>query len=179
MKRCRTCNTLFEVQFDSMREVCCSVPCAIEWASTDKGKKHAQTAYKAETRRMRADAKTKGAWMKEAEAVFNKFIRLRDVGKPCISCLKPPRKKNAGHFKSKGRYPELRFNEDNVHLQCEYCNTYLSGNLANYRPNLIDKIGLERVEALEGPRQLTNYIIEDLKEIKAKYKAKVKSMESE
>ena len=106
----------------------------------------------------------------KAQTAFNKFVRTRDEGNDCISCGKPPKKKNAGHYKSRGAYPELRFDVFNCHLQCEHCNTHLSGNLSNYRVNLISKIGLDKVEWLEGPHEPKRYTIEDLKEIQVTFK---------
>lgn len=43
----------------------------------------------------------------------------------------------------------MRFMEDNVHGQCLQCNYFLSGNLLNYRRNLIVKIGQEAVDKLD------------------------------
>jgi len=83
-----------------------------------------------------------------AVSVFNKFIRLRDEGQPCISCGKY-KKLQAGHYYSAGKHENLRFEEDNVNGQCLQCNYYLSGNLLNYREGLIKKIGIERVERLD------------------------------
>jgi hypothetical protein len=78
---------------------------------------------------------------------------------------------------SVGSTPELRFNEDNVHLQCERCNSFLSGNLLNYRINLIERIGVERVEFLERkdhePSKLT---IEEIQAITKKYRNKLKNI---
>lgn len=79
---------------------------------------------------------------------FNAFIRHRDAGQPCISCGQM-KTLQAGHFYPAGRHNNLRFNEDNVHGQCLQCNYYNSANLHPYRHNLIKKIGIERVEALD------------------------------
>ena len=97
-------------------------------------------------------------WLKsKAQTVFNKFIRERDSDYKgfgmCISSGKPlivpSSNAHAGHFYSAGHYPELRFNEDNVHLQGKSDNYFKSGNLLEYRKNLIKKIGIERVEKLD------------------------------
>lgn len=88
---------------------------------------------------------------------FNKFIRDRDTDENgfgfCLSSGKPlkvPSKNaQAGHFYSAGKYPELRYNEDNVHLQGKSDNYFNAGNLLEYRKNLIKKIGIERVEKLD------------------------------
>jgi len=51
--------------------------------------------------------------IKKAERKFNKFIRTRDLDKPCISCGRYSRLE-AGHYYSGGHHPALRFNELNV-----------------------------------------------------------------
>jgi hypothetical protein len=62
--------------------------------------------------------------------------------------------------------PSLRFNTYNCHKQCAPCNNHLSGNLVEYRANLINKIGQARVDWLEGPQDTKNMDIEYLKRIK-------------
>ena len=107
---------------------------------------------------------------KLTQASFNAWIRFRDEGEPCNSCGRSTGCKiNAGHYLSVGSHPELRFNPLNVNLQCEYCNVYKSGNIKEYRPRLIDKIGLELVEWLEGPNDAMKYTCEQLREIRAYY----------
>lgn len=89
--------------------------------------------------------------IKIATVHFNKFIRERDKDKPCISCGKF-KSLQAGHYLSAGHHANLRFNELNTNGQCAGCNLFLSGNLINYRINLVKKIGLEKVEFLESQR---------------------------
>ena len=119
-----------------------------------------------------------GDWKKRLqERYFNKFILLRDKGKPCISCGRLTGcKVNAGHFLSVGSHPELRFNEDNVALQCEHCNSFLSGNPVEYEKRLREKIGNERVDFLKGPHEMPRYRVDDIKEMIEIYKAKIKHL---
>jgi len=115
--------------------------------------------------------------MPAAQKAFNAFIRVRDEGRPCISCGRSTGcKLNAGHYKSVGSTPELRFEELNCHLQCEHCNSFKSGNIELYRPNLIKKIGLDKVELIEGPHEPKKYTCEQLLEIEQYYKQKLKLM---
>ena len=91
-----------------------------------------------------------------------------------------------GHYLSVGAYPELRFSTFNANLQCTRCNggagkygKFNSKELTvtqHYRENLIKKIGIENVEWLEGPHETQNRTIEDIKEIKAYYKDKLKEI---
>lgn len=101
----------------------------------------------------------------EAQIVFNRFIRYRDKNMPCISCNTKKANFDAGHYQSAGQNPQLRFNELNCHKQCVKCNRLLSGNLKEYRINLIKKIGLARVEELECDNSVRKYSIEDYKNV--------------
>jgi hypothetical protein len=121
--------------------------------------------------------KSRADWIKEAQVIFNRFIRARDAGNDCISCGRNTGSKiNAGHYLATGSHPHLRFNENNVNLQCEHCNTYKSGNQAAYRPRLIEKIGLQAVEELESNNDVMKWSIDDLKQIKELYKRKLKEL---
>ncbi|MNJ66726.1 Bacteriophage Lambda NinG protein [compost metagenome] len=125
--------------------------------------------------------------MREAQVLFNEFIRLRDAGQPCISCDSLPSdhdlitgsRWDAGHYRSVGACPELRFEPLNVHRQCVKCNRNLSGNAVEYRIRLVQRIGADRVAFLEGPHQPRKYTIEDLKAIKAEYRAKIKQLKEQ
>lgn len=86
--------------------------------------------------------------IKIAEKHFNKYIRERDKDKCCISCGNPCHS-DAGHYYSGGHYPELRFNEMNVHGQCRSCNSFKHGNLIEYRKGLEKRIGLKEIETLD------------------------------
>lgn len=48
-----------------------------------------------------------------------------------------------------------------------------------YRRHLIEKIGLEKVEWLEGPHEAKHYSIDEIKQLIATYKAKCKELEKE
>lgn len=137
----------------------------------------------AKTVEHRAEAKqrvkTRGAHVLELQAAFNEWIRCRDAEQPCISCGSYAGQWHAGHYRSVGSCPELRFEPDNVHRQCAACNTTLAGNLAAYRVNLIAKIGLERVEWLEGPHSPKKLTLPEIQEMKAFYRAEVRRLKKE
>ena len=176
-KKCRVCKLLYQPY--STTAVVCSPRCAISLNDQRKVKKEkiAEKAVRKQQKEAKIRIKTKSDWMKEAQVEFNKYIRLRDSGQVCISCQKPAKKANAGHFKTTKAYPELRFNEDGCHLQCEHCNTYLSGNIAAYRINLIKKIGLDKVEWLEGKHPPAKLTIDDIMAIKVHYRNKAKGLQ--
>lgn len=127
---------------------------------------------------MKTDLKTTQDWLKEAQTIFNQYIRLRDQGQLCISCNTIPKKKNAGHYYSQGGHSNVRFDEDNVHLQCEACNTYLSGNLLNYQIGIEKRIGAEKLIELQGKAHIEKrWSVEELKELIRIYKIKVKQLQ--
>ena len=126
-------------------------------------------------------------WTKKAQVQFNKYIRIRDKDEPCISCGLPPYDRSkltggywqAGHYRSTGAAPELRFEPDNCHKQCPSCNNHKSGNIVDYRINLVKKIGHDRIEWLEGPHKPKRFRVEDLKEIERYWKDQVKNVSRE
>lgn len=171
-KKCKHCRDLF-TPFNSMTKVC-SPTCALALVRNGK-----QKEFNRVTREKKQAIKSRGDWLKEAQVEFNKFIRLRDAKLPCVSCGSMPNDNNlmtgsrwdCGHYKSRGSAPELRFEELNCAKQCVKCNRDLSGNIVNYRIELIARIGEDKLAWLEGPHSPKKYTIDEIKAIKAKYNA--------
>lgn len=164
----------------------CSIACAKAMAKDPTLQK---VAAKAITKQKRQDLqerreklKTKGDHLREAQQAFNAFIRERDrlEGHCCISSGRPldwnGNAVDAGHYRSVGSAPHLRFNEMNCNAQSKHDNRYLSGNVAEYRLGLIARYGLEAVETLERDQSVRRYTIEDLQAIKALYRQKLKDL---
>lgn len=185
-RRCAHCKKYFHQETGVIRgtQFFCSNDHLIEYAVSNskalanKGRQIQQKEEKAALRQRKEELRPRSWYLKECQKWFNKFIRLRDDGDSCISCGRNTgAKMNAGHYRSVGSCPELRYEEDNCHLQCEHCNSYKSGNIEHYRPALIAKIGLPRVVEIEGPHEPKKYTIDDLKELITKYKKKCKKLE--
>lgn len=177
-KRCKVCKTEFTTS--KPLQTVCGIRCALDIALKKKELKQAkERAEEAKAdRAKREKLKSRADWAREAQAAFNKWVRLRDAGKPCISCQRHHTGQiHAGHYLSRGARPELAYEPMNCWSQCAPCNTHLSGNIALYRKNLVELIGLEKVEWLEGPHEPKHYSIDDLKNIKAIYTAKCKELE--
>lgn len=157
----------------------CGVSCAIShagWLKAKASQDRAKEERKADKAK-RDRIKTRSDWAREAQQAFNAYIRARDAGLPCISCGRHHQGQNhAGHYISRGARPELAYHEDNCWKQCSPCNTHLSGNLVLYRANLIARIGLERVEWLEGPHDPVKRSAQDLQAIRDEYRAKLKAL---
>lgn len=177
-KRCRveSCGASFIPS--RMGQAVCSPACAIIDApkNQDRARKAIQQEDRKSLREAKERIKTKGQYMREAQTEFNAWVRARDAGLPCVSCgTTADIQYAAGHFRSAGGHPELRFEPLNVHLQCNRnCNMAKSGNLGPYRVELIKRIGQDKVDWLEGPHEPKRYTVEDLKAIKAEYREKIK-----
>lgn len=159
----------------------CSLDCAYKRARQlqDKARVEKERKAKQEHRQRKELLKSRSEWLKMAQVEFNKFIRLRDEKEPCISCNKPNdgrHQRHASHYKSRGAFPELAFNELNCHASCSQCNNFLSGNLVPYRSALIDKIGIDKVEWLEGAHDPLKLSIDEIKALIAEYKSKFKAL---
>jgi hypothetical protein len=168
-RKCKYCKTLFQ-PITTLQKNCFDPNCVTEWINDVK-----QKNWQKKKAKLKLDLMTVQDYIKLAQQVFNKYIRLRDAGNLCISCQKKPLKENAGHFYNANNHWNVRFDERNVHLQCEHCNTYLSGNLIEYRKQLINKIGIEQLTLLELEANKTRkFTIDELKQIINKYKLKIK-----
>lgn len=171
LSKCKVCRKPFEKR--SMAHVACSPACAVIL-----GQRAREKRVKAEYKARKEAIKTRSDWLKEAQAAFNAWVRQRDAHLPCISCGRFHQGAyDAGHYRSVGSMPALRFHEDNVHKQCVPCNQHKGGNVVEYRMRLIERIGADRVAFLEGPHEPAKYTIDDAKAIKAHYKAKLKQLQ--
>ena len=164
----------------------CSIECEAEL-----GLKLLEKAKRAEAKQVRAvdkvrkeKLKSRSDWMREAQQAFNAFIRKRDqlAGHRCISSGKvldwSGNATDCGHFRSVGSAPQCRFNENNAHAQSKHDNRYLSGNAIEYRKGLIERIGLQAVEELEANNTVQKWSIDDLKQIKEKYRQKFRDLKT-
>jgi len=148
----------------------------------DKQRKSFAERERREIRLRKEKLKSRGDHMREAQQAFNAYIRARDqaAGHPCISSGKPldwsGNAVDAGHYRSVGSAPHLRFDERNCHAQSKQDNRFLSGNAVDYRIGLIARIGQEAVDQLEADQSVRNYSVEQIKGIKAYYRAKTREL---
>jgi hypothetical protein len=187
-RKCKICGEPYK-PFNSLQKVC-SPHCALTLTAEDNARaERKQKAFmkkqaKAERKLLRQkkeDLKTIGQLLGDAQKEFNKFIRTRDAGKPCISCGNTnPVKYDCGHYRTVGSCRELRFHPFNAHRQCSAnCNVNLSGNIIQYRIGLVMKIGAENVEWLENHHDYYQFTREDAKEIKQHYRSEWRRLEKE
>ncbi len=176
-KKCKECGQQFTPRFTSFQKTC-NEPVCIAAHGKKVVEKERKDKDKAVIDALKEKHKDGPYYKKILQAVFNTYIRLRDEKLPCISCGNTNRiKYNAGHYFSLGAFPNLRYNEDNNNKQCEHCNSYLSGNLRNYREGLIKKIGQERFDLLESQKGVAkHYTVDELKEMIVLYRSKIKEL---
>lgn len=187
-KKCPICSTEY-IPRSSLQKVCHNYKCAISFnkkrdeENAARERRKQERLQKSELKLRKDRLKTASEWNKEAQAAVNKFIYWRDYGRPCIACGRPLNygvrggAVDSSHYRSRGAAPWLRFNVFNNHSGCVRCNRELSGNLIPYRLNLIEKIGLQRVERIEHDNTVRKFSIEYLKRVKAIFTRRAKHYE--
>lgn len=178
-KTCKNpaCRALFVPQ--RLGQAVCSPKCGLAIKEVNQAKARKALAYvgRKELRAAKERVKPKGQYMREAQVAINAWVRARDLSLPCISCGRFHEGQwHAGHYRTVGSSPELRFEPLNIHKQCAPCNNHKSGDIVNYRIELVKRIGAELVEWLEGKHEPKRYTIEDLKAITAEYRAKTREL---
>lgn len=216
MAKCKNCGTKTDKPVIAGIYKFCQFDCAVKFTLDKQAKQRAKQlvkvrqsqakevkAAKKAHREAKERIKPKSKWLAEAQASFNKYIRIRDYDEPCISCLKSREVIeseqgwkvggcwDAGHFMTRGAKGQLRFILFNVNKQCKSCNAgggKFSAKAAtvdaNYRTNLIKKIGIDKVEWLENNNEidLNKGDIDYLKRVKrifnkrARYYAKLRGI---
>lgn len=146
--------------------------------------KAAKKEERAQTRARKAATKRRRDWVAEAQAAVNKYVRLRDMarGCGCISCGARPGQKfggtmDAGHFRSVGSAPHLRFYLPQIALQCVRCNRHLSGNAVEFRRGLVLRLGVSNVESIEAMQGSMKWPIEYLARLKKIMAKKARRLE--
>jgi hypothetical protein len=91
-RKCKYCRSVFS-PITTLQKNCFDPNCVTEWINEVK-----QKNWQKKKAKLKADLMTVQDYIKLAQQVFNKYIRLRDAGNVCISCQKKPLKENAGHF---------------------------------------------------------------------------------
>lgn len=168
-RKCPQCGEWF-MPFNSMQKCCANAKCALEQGRTDRIK-----SEKAELKQRKDKLKSRSELLREAQAAFNSYIRVRDKGRPCISCDKPDdgsHQRHASHFRSVGAAAHLRFHPLNVHSSCAQCNAIHSGNQLEYLRRLPDKIGQDMTDWLFNANFERRYSIEEAKRIKRVFRKK-------
>ena len=179
-KECKYCNefVLVDSGVQTPGGFFCCIDHAIAFAN-EKTVKKRKKVQRTKDNQKREELKTYGKLQDEAAKAAQFYARMRDHGNPCISCGKHKRVKvcgsvyDGGHYRSKGSAKHLSLYTLNIHLQCVRCNRFEGGN-SDYRINLVKKLGVEKVEAIESDQRPRKYSREDLVRIKKIFNKKAR-----
>lgn len=169
--KCKNCKQPFTKT--QQLQVACSYSCAIELAKPI-AKKVIERKERENKAKLKESLKTYTQKVNQVKQIFQSWIRKRDENLPCISCGATYSNPfwDGGHYKKAELYRGVIFNENNCAKQCRKCNFYQDGNEANYREELVKRIGLDSVLELELLAQKTKkykYSDEELGQIKSRY----------
>lgn len=174
LRKCalKTCRAPFAPR--SITHKCCSPACAEQHVAVEKARQNRK-----ERQEGLAKLKRRADYMQQAQAAWNKYVRLRDAGKPCCSCGAMPEQKYGGtmdcsHYRSRGSAPHLKFHLHNAAAACVKCNRFLGGNIAALRAGLIARIGLEKILAVEANNEPRKFDIAYLVRLKKIFDKKAK-----
>lgn len=183
MTKCAECRQEFKKL--RMTQKTCSPECALPYGKrvalqkAVKDKRKADKIERAQIKERRENLKSKSEVAKELQIIVNQYVRARDLksGHGCISCgTKTSQIWDAGHFRSVGSSPHLRFDTRNIHLQCRQCNSFFAGNLLEYAKNLPARIGQESFDALLSDQTPRHYTKDDLQSLKTLFRQKTKDL---
>lgn len=156
----------------------CDIECATKYAYQNK-EKGREIKYK--QKRKEYNENKLSTRKRAAKEACHEYIRLRDKSEPCICCGEPLGDNyHAGHWLESGNNPLTRYDENNIHGQRAYCNTYKGGDSGFYKENLIKKIGIDAVNELLSKKGGTlKRTADDYREIEKYYKDKIKRLQDE
>ncbi|ENJ4476289.1 recombination protein NinG [Yersinia enterocolitica] len=187
-RNCKVCKTRFKPE--TVYQWWCNEEHRIEYAvlvmkdkrsrdqaSELKRRREKEREEKKELKVRKINAKPKTYWIKQAQQAVNAFVRARDSSLPCVSCgTHSAAQWDAGHYRTTAAAPQFRFDPRQIHKQCSVCNQHKSGNIVPYRVELIKRIGIETVEAIENNHERRSYTVEELKGIRDYYRLELKRL---
>lgn len=187
-RNCKVCKTRFKPE--KIYQWWCNEEHRIEYAvlvmkdkrrrdeaSEVKRRREKEREQRKELKVRKINAKPKTYWIKQAQQAVNAFVRSRDSNLPCVSCCTTSAAQwDAGHYRTTAAAPQFRFDPRQIHKQCSVCNQHKSGNIVPYRVELIKRIGIKTVEAIENNHERRSYTVEELKGIRDYYRLELKRL---
>jgi hypothetical protein len=175
-KACKVCSKPFTPA--RPLQAVCGLACA------RRVPKQAKKAEREQVKARKQALKSRRQWIAEAQVAVNKYCRLRDLhaGRGCISCGAKPAQAfggtmDAGHWRSVGSAPHMRFYTTQIRLQCVRCNRHLSGAAVEFRRGLVELLGLERVEQIEAMQGTAKWDVDYLRRLKGLMARKARRLE--
>lgn len=170
-RKCRHCQAFSDAVtgFTAPLGFFCSIAHAIEFArekskrlavrkaaAQHRDRKQAQSADNARIAQRKKEL-NRPHHLDQLQKLVNQYVvHVRDKDKPCCTCgtSNPSIKYDAGHLRTRGACPELRFELTNIHKQCSVnCNQYKSGAVAEHKEYVIKEHGQDALDWLYGPHQ--------------------------
>lgn len=176
-KRCKACKATF-AQSRPLQSVC-GPSCGLELA-----RKKREKAERAQDRATRERLKPRAKWLAECQAIVNRYVRVLALsrGDGCYTCGATPEQKfggtfDAGHFRSVGSAPHLRFWIPQIKMQCIPCNRHKGGMALAFRRALVRDHGEQWVESLESMQHVAKFDIDYLRRFKSVIGRRLKRLE--
>lgn len=177
--KCLNCKQSFTPQRNG--QSVCGFECSIEYQKKqrEKKRKKEEKEWKQRKKVYKKNTKKPKEYRKELQDLVNACIREIDKGFGCISC-DTGKVEQAGHYRSVGSNPQLRYDPFNNFGQCIFCNMHKGGNPIEYREGLIDRYGIETTESFLEPSQPFNKLtINDIEELKKVVRSFLKYLREE
>ncbi|MBE5213256.1 recombination protein NinG [Pectobacterium sp. A535-S3-A17] len=185
-RKCKTCGEKFTPQFANIRWCCPEhgAQYAIQLREKEKQRQQQkkQKADQAAWRERKAAVKPLSHWIGMTQRAVNDWRResLLAAGDCCISCgTREAFAWHAGHYRTTAAASHLRFEPDNLWLQCHTCNVHKSGNIEAYRISLVERIGEDRVQELESNNSSHRWAREELDKIRATARANLRELKKQ
>lgn len=182
-RKCKWCKESFTPERNGQKtHKHCEEPFALKVAG--KLGEQRRKAERAQDKARRKALETIPELIRAAQREFNAYIRERDKHQPCICCGEPLGTGDVGggydcgHYRSTGSAAHLRFDERNAHAQRKRCNRWGAGRAVDYRIGLIARIGLAAVEALENDNTPKKWGRDELRQIAATYRTKLRELKA-
>lgn len=174
MPRCKECKEKFKAKYFNQKYCMIKDQCIKAFSDSIQEKE-----WKKRKKVLKKNTKKPKEYRKELQDLVNACIREIDKGFGCISCDNG-KVEQAGHYRSVGSNPHLRYDPFNIFGQCIHDNMHKGGKPIEFREGLIDRYGKETTEAfLEPSRPLNKLTINDIEQLKKVVKAFLKYLKQE
>lgn len=173
--KCKQCKSKFIPKYFNQKHCLINDECIK--AHVESAKKIQIKVKKKESQVKKLELKPKSFWLAILQKEINQIVRLIDKDCPCISSGRPYRSDDqCGHYFSVGSTPALRFNLLNLWSQSIKDNMHNSGNLLNYREQLVKFDIIDLIEDEKRKYPTLKLSIEEIKEAISKAKIVKKVM---
>lgn len=168
--KCRSCGYEFKPKYRNgvlISRLCFD---CLSKKAVAKVRKQKKDAWNKEKKEIKDKLKSHSDYYNDLQKEINSLVRAIDFGNKCISSGSKNGKINAGHYYSVGSNNTLRFNLHNIFIQSEHSNTYLHGDIHNYRIGLKNTFGDDYLNFIESLPIIHKEIKLTVDEIKDKIK---------